>query len=141
MRTLPSIDTISFKICLPFLAALLLFGYLIPVKAAIDVYQFDKPGQYQRYLHLTESLRCPQCQNQDIADSNAPIATNLRSIIHRMILKGKTDKEIIKFVVDRYGEFVLYKPRFDRETAKIWLFLPKMKNRNCKICSQRMINK
>ncbi len=88
---------------------------------AVDTYTFDTPVQEERYIYLTKTLRCPKCQNQDIADSNAPIAADLRRELHRMLLEGKTNDEVIQFMVDRYGEFVVYLPRFDRSTWLLWL--------------------
>jgi cytochrome c-type biogenesis protein CcmH len=67
---------------------------------------------------LTQELRCPKCQNQDIADSNAPIAADLRREIFRMLGEGKDNQQIVDFMVDRYGEFVRYKPAL---TARTWL--------------------
>ena len=86
--------------------------------AAIDTYQFADDAQRQRFRELTQELRCPKCQNQDIADSNAPIAADLRREIFRMLGEGKDNAQIIDFMVDRYGEFVRYKPAL---TARTWL--------------------
>ncbi|WP_296253612.1 cytochrome c-type biogenesis protein [Pseudomonas sp. UBA4194] len=88
------------------------------VHAAIDTYQFADDAQRQRFRELTQELRCPKCQNQDIADSNAPIAADLRREIFRMLGEGKDNAQIIDFMVDRYGEFVRYKPAL---TARTWL--------------------
>ncbi len=96
-------------------------GLNASIVKAVDIYTFDTPDQQARYLYLTKTLRCPKCQNQDIADSNAPIAADLRREIHRMLLQGKTNDEIVQFMVDRYGEFVVYLPRFDRSTWLLWL--------------------
>lgn len=87
-------------------------------KAAIDTYQFADEAERERYRELTKELRCPKCQNQDIADSNAPIAADLRREIFRMLGEGKSNQQIVDFMVDRYGDFVRYKPAL---TAKTWL--------------------
>lgn len=87
-------------------------------QAAIDTYQFANDAERDRYRELTQELRCPKCQNQDIADSNAPIAADLRREIFRMLGEGKDNQQIIDFMVDRYGEFVRYKPAL---TARTWL--------------------
>ncbi|OLS63469.1 cytochrome c-type biogenesis protein [Pseudomonas putida] len=87
-------------------------------KAAIDTYQFADDAERERYRELTKELRCPKCQNQDIADSNAPIAADLRREIFRMLGEGKSNQQIVDFMVDRYGDFVRYKPAL---TAKTWL--------------------
>ncbi len=88
--------------------------------AAIDTYEFSTPDRQQRFSVLTNELRCPKCQNQNIADSNSPIANDLRREIYRMLEEGKSDDQVIEFLVDRYGEFVLYKPRFSSKTIVLW---------------------
>lgn len=88
--------------------------------AAIDTYEFAKDGDRERFRELTKELRCPKCQNQDIADSNAPIAADLRKEIFRMLGEGKDNQQIIDFMVDRYGDFVRYKPALTSKTALLW---------------------
>ncbi|RML38486.1 Cytochrome c-type bioproteinsis protein CycL, partial [Pseudomonas syringae pv. maculicola] len=73
-----------------------------------------------RYSELTRELRCPKCQNQDIADSNAPIAADLRKEIYRMLGEGQSNQKIIDFMVDRYGDFVRYKPSLNARTWLLW---------------------
>jgi cytochrome c-type biogenesis protein CcmH len=87
---------------------------------AIDTYQFKDDAERDRYRQLTQELRCPKCQNQDIADSNAPIAADLRREIFRMLGEGKSNPEIVDFMVDRYGEFVRYKPALSARTWLLW---------------------
>ncbi|WP_371333223.1 cytochrome c-type biogenesis protein CcmH [Hahella sp. CCB-MM4] len=89
--------------------------------AAIDVYQFPDEESRERYQDLTWELRCPKCQNQNIADSNAPIAQDLRREVHRMVVEGHSDKEIVDFMVERYGDFVLYRPRMSGRTMILWV--------------------
>ena len=104
-----------------FLAALVLGLSLVGVAhAAIDTYEFAKDGDRERFRELTKELRCPKCQNQDIADSNAPIATDLRREIFRMLGEGKDNQQILDFMVARYGDFVLYKPALTSKTAVLW---------------------
>ena len=91
------------------------------VHAAIDAYDFDSEGQRQRYLEFTRELRCPKCQNQNLADSNAPIAADLRRELHRLLVEGRTDPEIVDFMVSRYGDYVLYNPPVERRTWLLWL--------------------
>ena len=88
--------------------------------AAIDTYEFKNDAERDRFRDLTKELRCPKCQNQDIADSNAPIATDLRREIFRMLGEGKDIQQIIDFMVDRYGDFVRYKPALTGKTAILW---------------------
>jgi len=89
-------------------------------QAAIDTYEFGSEGERQRFRTLTVELRCPKCQNQNIADSDAPIATDLRREIYRMLEAGQSDEQIVDFLVARYGEFVLYKPPVNARTALLW---------------------
>lgn len=89
-------------------------------RAAIDTYEFKDEVERERFRSLTEELRCPKCQNQNIADSNAPIATDLRREIYRMLDDGRSDKEIVDFLVMRYGDFVMYKPPLDSRTWLLW---------------------
>ena len=88
--------------------------------AAIDTYEFKNDAERDRFRDLTKELRCPKCQNQDIADSNAPIATDLRREIFRMLGEGKDNQQIIDFMVDRYGDFVRYKPALTGKTTILW---------------------
>lgn len=87
----------------------------------IEVYQFDSPEQERTYKALTTELRCLVCQNQDIADSNAELAQDMRRKVHSMLREGKDKKEIADFMVQRYGDFVLYKPPFGARTAVLWV--------------------
>ena len=82
--------------------------------------QFD-PVAHKRVLGISEQLRCLVCQNQSIADSNAELAVDLRNQVIEQIKNGRTDKEIIDYMVERYGDFVLYNPPFKLSTAILWL--------------------
>lgn len=101
-------------------AAVLALGLGGVAHAAIDTYQFASDAERERFRELTKELRCPKCQNQDIADSNAPIAADLRKEIFRMLGEGKDNQQIIDFMVDRYGDFVRYKPALTGKTALLW---------------------
>lgn len=90
--------------------------------AVIETYEFSEPGLEERYHALSQELRCPKCQNQNIADSNAPIAQDLRKILYQQLEKGASDQEILEYMVARYGEFVRYRPRFDGAGVLLWLF-------------------
>ena len=100
----------------------LLFGLLVSATAhaAIDTYDFKSEAERERYRTLTEELRCPKCQNQNIADSNAPIAMDLREEIFRMLEEGKSNDEIVAYLVDRYGDFVRYNPPVNTTTLLLW---------------------
>ncbi|EWC42044.1 cytochrome c-type biogenesis protein [Stutzerimonas stutzeri] len=89
-------------------------------QAAIDTYEFRDEAERERYRTLTEELRCPKCQNQNIADSNAPIAMDLRQEIFRMLEEGQSNDQIVDYLVARYGDFVRYKPPMNAKTMLLW---------------------
>ena len=90
--------------------------------AVIETYEFSSEFLEARYYQLSQELRCPKCQNQNIADSNAPIARDLRALLHRQLEAGASDDEILAFMVERYGEFVRYRPDVNSQTAVLWYF-------------------
>lgn len=92
----------------------------LSAQAAIDAYEFSDSEREERFHQLTNELRCPKCQNQNIADSDAPLASDLRREVHRMLEEGEPDDSIIDFMVTRYGEFVLYRPRVTETTWLLW---------------------
>ena len=102
---------------------LLLLGWVVqaPAMAAIDVYTFDNDNQEQVFRELTKELRCPKCQNQDIADSNAGLAKDLRDKTYQMVRQGKDKDEIVDYMVARYGNFILYNPPLMASTLILWL--------------------
>ncbi len=73
-----------------------------------------------RYISLIDELRCPKCQNQNLADSNAGIAVDLRNEVQRLLREGESDKEILDFMVSRYGDYVLYRPPLQGNTVLLW---------------------
>lgn len=83
--------------------------------------KFENPQQEERFKQLTSELRCLVCQNQNLADSDAQLAHDLRAEVHEMLLAGNSDEEIKKFMVDRYGDFVLYRPPVQENTYLLWL--------------------
>ncbi len=83
-------------------------------------YEFDDAEQLERYQQLIYELRCLVCQNQNLADSNAELAGDLRREVHRLILAGKSDQDVIDFMVARYGDFVLYRPPLKAKTVLLW---------------------
>ncbi|WP_374700170.1 heme lyase NrfEFG subunit NrfF [Shewanella woodyi] len=104
-------------------SALLLSLTLISgaVATPVDTYEFKSMDNQKRALELAHSLRCPQCQNQNLIDSNSPVAQDLRLEVYQMVDAGKDDDEVIEFMTSRYGEFVLYKPRMEAKTYALWL--------------------
>jgi cytochrome c-type biogenesis protein CcmH len=104
------------------LALVMLLCLSLGTKAAgIDIRQFDSPAQEARYKHLIEELRCTVCQNQNIAGSNAELAQDLRRKTYQMVREGRSDEEILDYMVERYGNFVLYRPPFNAGTALLWV--------------------
>ena len=94
----------------------------MPMASAIDVDKaFDDPVLQARYEKIIDEVRCLKCQNQTIKDSNAFLAADLRREIRRLLTEGKSDQEIFDFLVARYGEFALYRPRMSGKTLVLWL--------------------
>ena len=103
------------------ISLLTLSSWMMAANAAVtDDYVFATPEQQSRFIQLTTELRCPQCQNQSIADSNATISEDLRREVFRLIDEGREDQDIIHFMHERYGDFVLYKPRLNAQTLLLW---------------------
>ena len=104
------------------IAAGLLLSLLAGWALAIDTSEpLDDPALQARYEALIAEVRCMQCQNQSIKDSNAFLAADLRREIRELLVAGKTDAEIEEFLVARYGEFVLYRPRMAGHTLILWV--------------------
>ena len=92
-----------------------------PLTAQVEVVEFESTAQAQLYQELIKELRCLVCQNQNLADSNADLAIDLRRKVVEMVTAGKDRAAITDYMVDRYGEFVLYRPRLNRATYLLWL--------------------
>lgn len=105
------------------LLSLLLLNFVVnPSFAATELTRdFDSPAQQQLYQELINELRCPKCQNQTIADSNAPLAKDLRDRTYEMVKSGQSKQQILDFMVARYGDFVHYQPPFRLSTSILWL--------------------
>jgi cytochrome c-type biogenesis protein CcmH len=82
---------------------------------------FDNSEQEKRFSELIEELRCVVCQNQSVADSNAELAQQVRDLVREKIIAGQTDLEITDFFVERYGDFILYKPPLEPKTYLLWV--------------------
>lgn len=89
--------------------------------AEIEVYEFKTPELEQRYQNLTQELRCLVCQNQNIADSHAELAQDLRGKVYELLNKGDSDSQIVDYMTERYGDFVLYRPPLNLKTLLLWL--------------------
>ena len=107
------------------LTIVLLAGFTVPAAFAVqpDEIMAD-PAKEARARDLSRELRCMVCQNQSIDDSEAPLARDLRLLVHERIAAGNSDADVIDFLVARYGEFVLLKPRVNQHTLVLWLLPP-----------------
>ena len=101
-----------------FLAALLFSSVAF---SAIDALNFSSPQQESDYHQLTQSLRCPQCQNNNIADSNATIAVDMRGKVFELLQEGKSKNDVVDYMVARYGNFVTYDPPMTASTLVLWI--------------------
>lgn len=115
-----SIKAVTIKVASLILACLL----SVTSYAAIDVYDFDSVQQEAQYRGLIEELRCPKCQNQNLAGSDAPIAQDLKQKTYDMIKEGRSDGEIRAYMQERYGDFISYKPPVRPSTWILWFFPP-----------------
>ena len=103
-------------------ATALLFAFSLFTQAEmVDTYQFQNQDDRTRAVELAKSLRCPQCQNQNLVESNSPIAYDLRLEVYKMVDEGKSNQQIIDQMTARFGDFVNYKPPFKWNTALLWL--------------------
>ena len=89
--------------------------------SSIDALNFSSPQQESDYHQLTQSLRCPQCQNNNIADSNATIAVDMRSKVFELLQEGKSKNDVVDYMVARYGNFVTYDPPMTASTLVLWI--------------------
>ena len=89
--------------------------------AGVNAYSFDDPAQEARFKHLISVLRCLVCQNENLADSNAELATDLKNQVYTMVLRGDSDEKITAYMVNRYGDFVLYNPPVKPTTYVLWI--------------------
>ncbi len=103
------------------LILLLVLTWTSHALAAIETYSFENTDQEKRYQSMITELRCLVCQNQNLADSNADLAKDLRAQTHAMIIAGKADADIVDYMVERYGDFVLYRPPFKASTWLLWV--------------------
>ncbi len=99
---------------------LILFLFSVAIFAAEDFYNFSNKEQEKRFRDLTLNLRCLVCQNQNLAESNASLAADLRQQVYQKIISGESDQQIIDYLVSRYGNFILYRPPFNTKTLVLW---------------------
>ncbi|GGI78707.1 cytochrome c-type biogenesis protein [Legionella impletisoli] len=104
---------------LRFLVGLSLSLFVLTVLAK-PLYSFDSPKQEAQFNHLLRELRCLVCQNQDLSDSNAPLAKDLRGEVYALVTAGKSDHDITNYLSERYGDFILFKPPVKGITLFLW---------------------
>lgn len=104
----------------PFFALALIFYMTVSVSAQ-EPLVFENQQQQDRFDRLTRELRCLVCQNQNLSDSDAPLAHDLRREVHNMLQSGQSNDQIKLFLVERYGDFVLYRPPVQKNTYLLWL--------------------
>ncbi|UPR56991.1 heme lyase NrfEFG subunit NrfF [Vibrio sp. ED004] len=114
---LSAIATISF----PAMAEELFTASNKETSIQVELFEFESPDQQQRAINLAKTLRCPQCQNQNLIESNSPIAKDLRLVVFNMVKEGKSNNEITQYMTERFGEFVLYKPAMSASNLLLWL--------------------
>lgn len=106
----------------PLLALLLMGAGSLPVEATESLREFDSPQQQQRFWHLLEKLRCLVCQNESLATSQADLAQDLRDEVYTKLVKeGRSNSAIVDYLVERYGDFVLYRPPWEPSTYLLWM--------------------
>ena len=86
----------------------------------VDTFEFDTEEQQDRFRTLSDELRCPMCQNSSLSGSTGGVAEDLRREVYRMIMEGMSDSEIIQFMFERYGDFILFRPRLTAGTVFLW---------------------
>ena len=91
-----------------------------PLQAAIESYEFESTQMEADYYRLISELRCLVCQNQNLAGSNADLAKDLRRQTYELLTQGNTPDQVVQYMIDRYGDFVLYRPRLKRDTLLLW---------------------
>ncbi len=100
---------------------MLLLTTWVCAQAASDFYEFANAAQRKQFTHLTQEIRCLVCQNQSIADSNAPFAGDLRAQVYKMVKQNKTDAQIKEYLSTRFGQYVLLSPPISAHTVGLWL--------------------
>jgi len=103
------------------LALFATLAFSLTASATIEVYEFETLDQEQQFKDLSNTLRCPKCQNNTIGDSNAELAQDLRQKVYEMTKEGQSEQEIIDYMIARYGNFVTYNPPLTLATAILWV--------------------
>jgi cytochrome c-type biogenesis protein CcmH len=101
--------------------SVILFLVFVRPAMGLPLYQFDSPQQQERFQTILDQTRCLVCQNQNLSESNAPLAQDLCRTIYEQVKRGRSEEHIKKFLVNRYGNFILLKPPLNRSTWLLWL--------------------
>lgn len=117
-RAITVIEAIARSLTLILICLLMSFSTIVN---ANELKKFDTPEQERLYQKMTDELRCPKCQNSNLAGSDAPIAQDIKNKIASMIEQNKSEQEIKSYLIDRYGAFIDYKPAFNKTTLVLWL--------------------
>lgn len=118
---MPHFNCITLK---PFMILIIFLMTMPLVALKIEFHSFENKQQEQLYLELIAELRCVKCQNQNLAESNAELATDMRKKTYEMVKAGKTREDVVNYMTARYGDFVLYKPPFKSKTLLLWVGPP-----------------
>lgn len=109
------------RVLFVFVMIVIAFTSVKPLSASpVETFEFQDEVTKVRFQALSKELRCPKCQNQNLADSNSTVASALRLDLYNLLIQGKSDMEIVDLMVGRYGEFVLYRPRVSSLTYVLW---------------------
>lgn len=105
-------------------SGIILASFLLLVASAyaqvVDVWHFSSPQEQEKSLFIASRLRCPQCQNQNLLESNAPVAISMRHQVYTMVAEGKNEQQIVDWMTQRYGDFVRYDPPLRWQTLLLW---------------------
>lgn len=112
---------IKLKLLRMCLSMLLCFAALLPLQAAEEMLKFESTQQQALFRELTAELRCPKCQNQNIADSNAVVAVDMRNKTYQLVQEGQSKQQVLDYMKQRYGDFVHYQPPLQWSTIWLWL--------------------
>ena len=119
----PTATELNRKVFLTLISiVVLLCSLLLPntTYSQVDTFEFDTEEQQDRFRTLSDELRCPMCQNSSLSGSTGGVAEDLRREVYRMIMEGMSDSEIIQFMFERYGDFILFRPRLTAGTVFLW---------------------
>lgn len=111
----------AFSTAVLFLAFMLSASHAFATQAhSVDLFEFDTPKQQKQAIELAKTLRCPMCQNQNLIESNSPVAKDIRLRVFELVKSGRSNQQVKAYMVDRYGEHVLYQPSMSGKNIFLW---------------------